>query len=121
MQNVEVANTRNLALIGHTADGKTSLGEALLQAAGATEALGSVDDGSSLLDHSPEERDRHHTLSSSFFAFEQSARPPSSEDRTAPGVSRGAFLVIRSAAKTAPRAAIRISGRGSLMIGRPAP
>ena len=70
MQNVDVANTRSLALIGHTADGKTSLGEALLRAAGATTALGSVDDGSSCLDYGPEERERHHTLSTSFFAFD---------------------------------------------------
>ena len=44
MQNVDTKNTRNFALIGHTADGKTSLGEAFLHAAGATHALGKVDD-----------------------------------------------------------------------------
>ena len=33
MQNVEVARTRSFALIGHSADGKTSLGEALLHVA----------------------------------------------------------------------------------------
>ena len=47
MQNVDVGKTRNFALIGHTADGKTSLGEALLHAAGATSDLGSVEGGSS--------------------------------------------------------------------------
>ena len=39
------SDTHNFALVGHSGDGKTSLGEALLHAAGATPALGSVDDG----------------------------------------------------------------------------
>ncbi len=69
MQNVEASNTRNFALIGHTADGKTSLGEAFLHAAGATTELGKVDDGTSVLDHTPEEKERHHTLTSSLYGF----------------------------------------------------
>ena len=69
MQNFETQMTRNFALIGHTGDGKTSLGEAFLHAAGATSALGKVDDGSSVLDHTPEEKERHHTLTSSLYGF----------------------------------------------------
>jgi len=69
MQNVDTGNTRSFALIGHTADGKTSLGEAFLHEAGATSALGKVDDGSSVLDHTPEEKERHHTLTSSIYGF----------------------------------------------------
>lgn len=70
MQNVDPASTRSFALVGHAADGKTSLGEALLQAAGAIPEAGSVTAGSSVLDHTPEEKERHHTLSSSVFAFD---------------------------------------------------
>ena len=69
MQNVDTQHTRNFALIGHTADGKTSLGEAFLHAAGATSELGKVDDGTSVLDHTPEEKERHHTLTSSLYGF----------------------------------------------------
>lgn len=69
MQNVDTRNTRNFALIGHTGDGKTSLGEAFLHAAGATSALGKVDDGSSVLDHTPEEKERRNTLTSSLYGF----------------------------------------------------
>ncbi len=69
MQNVETHKTRNFALIGHAGDGKTSLAEAFLHAAGATSALGKVDDGSSVLDHTPEEKERHHTLTSSLYGF----------------------------------------------------
>jgi elongation factor G len=70
MQNVEVSRTRSFALIGHAADGKTSLGEALLHVAGAVPAAGSVDAKSSHLDHSPEEKERHHTLACSVFGFD---------------------------------------------------
>lgn len=70
MSHVDVARTRNLALIGHSADGKTSLGEALLHAAGATPSLGSVDAGTSVFDSSPEEKERHHTLTSSVYSFD---------------------------------------------------
>jgi elongation factor G len=70
MQNVEVAHTRCFALIGHAADGKTTLGEALLHVAGAVSAAGSVDARSSHLDHTPEEKERHHTLACAVFGFE---------------------------------------------------
>ena len=70
MQNVEVARTRSFALIGHAADGKTTLGEALLHAAGAIPSAGSVDQKTSHLDHSPEEKERHHTLACAVFGFD---------------------------------------------------
>ena len=72
MQNVQVDHTRNFALIGHSGDGKTSLGEAILHRAGATPGLGRVDEGSSVLNHLPEERTGHHTASitSHIFGFD---------------------------------------------------
>ncbi len=71
MKNVEVGNTRNFALIGHSGDGKTSLGEAILFAAGATRSQGRVEDGSSVLNFLPEEKDRHTaTISSALYAFD---------------------------------------------------
>ena len=72
MQNVQVENTRNFALIGHSGDGKTSLGEAILHRVGATENLGRVEDGTSVLNYLPEERGGHHTASvtSHVYGFE---------------------------------------------------
>ena len=71
MKNVESQNTRNFALIGHAGDGKTSLGEALLHAAGATSELGKVDDGTSVLNYLPEERDGHiASISAHLYAFD---------------------------------------------------
>ena len=49
MKDVPVAGTRNFALIGHSSDGKTSLGEAILFQAGAVPNLGNVTAGTSVL------------------------------------------------------------------------
>jgi elongation factor G len=56
-----------VALVGHSAAGKTTLGEAMLLAAGLTTRLGSVDEGTSILDWDEESRERRHSVDSSFF------------------------------------------------------
>lgn len=61
---------RNVALIGHGGSGKTSLAEALLYVAGVTTRLGSVDQGTSLFDHEPEEVERKLSLSLAVASFE---------------------------------------------------
>ena len=53
---------RNIALAGHGASAKTSLVDALLYSAGATERRGSVDDGTSASDVEDEEKRRHFTI-----------------------------------------------------------
>jgi elongation factor G len=72
----DVADIRNFALIGHAHDGKTTVGEALLHAAGATHDLGKVDDGTSHLDTLPEEKEGHnrHTISCAMYAFEHDGK-----------------------------------------------
>ncbi len=74
MNNVKVSDTHNFALIGHSGDGKTSLGDAILHLAGATASLGQVTEGTSHLHTLPEERERHSTLTSSTFGFDWSGR-----------------------------------------------
>ena len=46
---------RNVALIGHSGEGKTTLAEAILFSAGAIDRFGKVDDGNSTMDFDPEE------------------------------------------------------------------
>jgi elongation factor G len=74
MKNVKVNDTRNFALIGHAGDGKTSLGEAILFAAGATQSLGSVSAGTSSLNHLPEEKERESSISSGIYSFDFSGK-----------------------------------------------
>jgi elongation factor G len=70
MPGYAVANIRNIALLGHSAAGKTSLGEALMHKAGVTNRLGHIDDGTSLLDYDDESKDRRHSVDSSVFYLE---------------------------------------------------
>jgi len=53
---------RNVALISHGGAGTTSLAEAMLFDAGAIQRLGSVDQGTSTLDHDPDEQKHHQSI-----------------------------------------------------------
>jgi len=55
-------NILNIAFIGHSSCGKTTLIESLLHKAGAIQRVGSVDEGTSHLDTDAEERDKKHTI-----------------------------------------------------------
>jgi len=69
MAAIEVDKFRNVGILGHGGSGKTSLGEALLFAGGATQRLGKVDDGSSVFDYEPEETKRHISISAAFHSL----------------------------------------------------
>ena len=62
-----LTDIRNVALAGHGASGKTSLVDALLYNAGATDRKGSVDDGTSLSDVDDEEKRRRFTIDCHLF------------------------------------------------------
>jgi elongation factor G len=53
---------RTLALVGHGGSGKTTLAEALLHKAGAINAMGSVEKGSTVCDSDPLEKTYQHSL-----------------------------------------------------------
>jgi elongation factor G len=59
------ADIRNVAIIGHKGSGKTSLAEAILYVAKATPKLGKVDDRSSILDETIEEKEHQCSLEAS--------------------------------------------------------
>jgi elongation factor G len=62
--------TRVIALVGPAGAGKTSLAEAMLFAAGATDRLGSTANGSSIGDSSPESRQRGGSTELNLYNFQ---------------------------------------------------
>jgi elongation factor G len=62
VKNYEGANIRNVALVGHSHSGKTSLASAMLFTAGATQRQGRVDEGNTVTDYDDEEISRAMSL-----------------------------------------------------------
>ena len=69
-KSVDLAHLRSVVLAGHAGAGKTTLAESLLFRAGAIPRLGKVDDGTSTLDHEPEEQKRRESLSLAVATFD---------------------------------------------------
>jgi elongation factor G len=65
----ELDKLRNVGILGQGGSGKTSLGEAMLFGAGATQRLGKVLDGTSVLDSEPEEIKHHISISTGFHSL----------------------------------------------------
>lgn len=66
----EPKNIRNVCLIGHGGDGKTSLAEAMLYLAKATDRLGKTTDGNTVCDYDAEEKKRAISISTSLASME---------------------------------------------------
>lgn len=62
MKEYQPEKIRNIGLISHSGDGKTSLGEAILFDTKSVNRLGKVDDDTSNLDHDPDEIERKITI-----------------------------------------------------------
>ncbi len=64
MPNYRTADIRNIALVGHTGSGKTTLIEALLVGSGTKGEAGTIERGSTTTDHDPLEHKYQHSLDS---------------------------------------------------------
>jgi elongation factor G len=71
----ELDKVRNVGVLGQGGSGKTSLGEAMLLVAGATQRLGRVQDGTSVFDHEPEETKHHVSISTAFHSLSWAKHP----------------------------------------------
>ncbi|MDE6502809.1 MAG: elongation factor G [Ruminococcus sp.] len=70
MKDYDVTKVRNIALAGHNGSGKTSLAEAVLYKAGASDRLGKTVDGTTVCDYDPEEIKRGISIGTSLASFE---------------------------------------------------
>jgi elongation factor G len=70
MKDYPADKIRNIALVGHSGTGKTSLAEALMFAAGATTRQGKIEDGSTVSDWDPDEQKRQFSLNLSLLPLE---------------------------------------------------
>lgn len=105
---------RNVALAGHASKGKTTLLEAMLHIAGATERAGKVADGNTVSDFDAEEKKRHISISSAVASVEY--RDTKLNFIDTPGLfdfEQGSHEGLRAA----ETAVIVVSARSGLAVG----
>ena len=105
---------RNVAVIGHASKGKTTLCEALLNIAGATERMGKVTDGNTVCDFDAEEKKRKVSINSAVASTEYKGKTINFIDT--PGLfdfAMGSAEGIRAA----DTALIVVSARSGLAVG----
>ncbi len=70
MKAYDTDHVKCVALVGHGAEGKTTLAEAMLYSAKQIDRMGKVDDGSASMDYDQEEIKRHISINASIASFE---------------------------------------------------
>lgn len=112
--NNNAENIRNIAIIGHASKGKTTLCEALLNIAGATERQGKVVDGNTVCDFDAEEKKRKISINSAVASTQYKGKQINFIDT--PGLfdfAMGSAEGIRAA----DAAIVVVSARSGLAVG----
>ncbi len=104
----------NIALLGHGGSGKTTLADAMLFYAGATDRIGKTGDSTTVMDFDAEEKKRKVSVSTAVYALEASGHKINLID--APGLFDFAGGVCEALA-AADSAIIAVSGKSGLTVG----
>ncbi len=114
MKQYEANKIFNIALTGHGSCGKTSVAEAMLYMSGASDRLGKIEDGNTVLDYDPEEIKRKASITSAIAPIEWKGNKINIIDT--PGLLdfQGGLYEGMRAADTA---VIVVSGKGGVNIG----
>ncbi len=105
---------RNIALLGHGGSGKTTLADAILYYAGATDRIGKTGDSTTVMDFDAEEKKRKVSVSTAVYALEIGDTKLNLID--APGLFDFAGG-IHEALAAADSALVVISGKSGLTVG----
>ncbi|MBE7010022.1 MAG: elongation factor G [Ruminococcaceae bacterium] len=114
MKEYPVANIKNVVLLGHGRAGKTTLAEALLHSAGATERMGSIAQGNTISDYDAEEIKRLCSINASILPLDWSGGKINLID------TPGYFDFIGAQAEAisaADSALLVISGKSGVSVG----
>ncbi|KAK9367951.1 P-loop containing nucleoside triphosphate hydrolase protein [Lipomyces kononenkoae] len=90
----DIRRVRNIGIIAHIDAGKTTTTERMLYYSGYTKRIGNVDEGDTVMDYLPAERDRGITITSAAISFDWNAHRINLIDT--PGHADFTFEVIRS-------------------------
>ena len=105
---------RNVVLLGHGGSGKTSLAEAMAYVSGATNRMGSVENGNTISDFDKEEQKRKFSLSTSLIPIEWEKAKINILDT--PGYFD--FVgEVEEAVSAADAAVIVVSGKAGVQVG----
>jgi len=101
MADLKTEDIRNIVLVGHVQGGKTQVAEAMLHKVGLTTRLGSSDEGNTVSDFEPEEKDRQGSIFTSVLNFQWKGRHINLLDAPGYGDFIGQALWAMAAADTA--------------------
>ncbi|MBO4432918.1 MAG: elongation factor G [Clostridia bacterium] len=114
MKVYESEKIKNVAFLGHSAAGKTTLADAIIYCCGEADRIGKTADGTAVLDFDPQEKKRGCSISTAVYAVETGDQKINLID--APGLFDFAGG-ISEALTAADSAIITISGKSGITVG----
>lgn len=114
MKVYESEKIKNVAFLGHSNSGKTTLADAIIYASGEADRIGKTAEGTAILDFDAEEKKRGCSVSTSVYALETEGQKINLID--APGLFDFAGC-ISEALTAADCAVITVSGKSGITVG----